>query len=140
MITVETITFNHDRCAATHDALNIRRNASQTVHVPEWRRFISVNPEDSPAVYAVITTSPTLSEAPRGRRSPARNRPCPLGRVLDDRTGDRLRWPLGQYGARGRPAKAKIHLRGNTKGKGHSRPRAAAGDRARSADYDAAIG
>jgi hypothetical protein len=34
----------------------IRRNASQTVHVPEWRRFISVNPEDSPAVYAVTTT------------------------------------------------------------------------------------
>jgi hypothetical protein len=91
MITVEAITFNHDPGAATHDALNIRRNASQTVHVPEWRRFISVNPEDSPAVYAVTTTSPTLSEAPRGRRSLARNRPCPLGRVLDDRTGDRLR-------------------------------------------------
>jgi len=56
MITVEAITFNHDPGAATHDALNIRRNANQTVHVPEWRRFISVNPEDSPAVYAIAAT------------------------------------------------------------------------------------
>ena len=56
MITVEAITFNHDPGASTHGALNIRRNASQTVHVPEWRRFISVNPEDSPAVYAVTAT------------------------------------------------------------------------------------
>jgi hypothetical protein len=36
--------------------LNIRRNATQFVHVPEWRRFISVNPEDSPAAYAVTPT------------------------------------------------------------------------------------
>jgi len=56
MITVEAITFNHDPGAATHDALNIRRNASQTVNVPEWRRFVSINPEDSPAVYAVAAT------------------------------------------------------------------------------------
>ena len=45
MIAVETITFNHDTSAATHDALNIRRNATETVDLPEWRRFISVNPE-----------------------------------------------------------------------------------------------
>ena len=36
MITVEAITFNHDPGALTDDALNIRRNASQTVHVPEY--------------------------------------------------------------------------------------------------------
>ena len=56
MIAVEAIAFNHDPTAATHDALNIRRNAMQSVHVPEWRQFISVNPEDSPAAYAIAPT------------------------------------------------------------------------------------
>jgi hypothetical protein len=42
MIAIEAVTFNHTAGAATHDALNIRRNAAQTVHIPEWRRFISV--------------------------------------------------------------------------------------------------
>src|SRR5437763_17031640 len=56
MLAVEAVAFNHNPGAATHDALNIRRNASQTVHIPEWRRFISVNPEDSPAAYALGPT------------------------------------------------------------------------------------
>src|SRR3981189_2935880 len=56
MIAIEAITFNHNTGAATHDALNIRRNAIQPVHIPEWRRFISVNPEDSPAAYAIGPT------------------------------------------------------------------------------------
>jgi hypothetical protein len=56
MIVVEAITFNHDSDAATHDALNLRRNVSQAVNRPEWRRFISVNPEDSPAAYAIDAT------------------------------------------------------------------------------------
>jgi len=48
MIAIEAIKFNHNHNSATHDALNIRRNVTQFVHVPEWRRLISVNPEDSP--------------------------------------------------------------------------------------------
>ena len=56
MIAIEAIKFNHKHNSAKHDALNIRRNATQLVHVPEWRRFISVNPEDSPAAYAVGPT------------------------------------------------------------------------------------
>jgi hypothetical protein len=56
MIAVETIQFNHDPGTATHDALNIRRNATQTVVLPEWRRFACVNPEDSPAAYSVMST------------------------------------------------------------------------------------
>ena len=56
MLAIEAITFNHNTGAATHDALNIRRNATQTVHIPEWRRVISVNPEDSPAAYATGAT------------------------------------------------------------------------------------
>ncbi len=50
------VKFNHDPNAATHDALNIRRNASTSVDVPEWRRGVSVNPEDSPAAYSIEDT------------------------------------------------------------------------------------
>lgn len=53
MIQLETITFNHDSSAATHDAANLRRNASTWLDVPEWRRGASVLPEDSMAAYAV---------------------------------------------------------------------------------------
>jgi hypothetical protein len=56
MIAIEAIKFNHNHNSATHDALNIRKDASRFVHVPEWRRFISVNPEDSPAAYAIAPT------------------------------------------------------------------------------------
>lgn len=57
MIHVEAIKFNHDATDASHDAINLRRNASQWVDVPEWQRGISVNPEDSPAAYAVARTA-----------------------------------------------------------------------------------
>ena len=56
MLAIEAIKFNHDTNAATHDALNIRQNATGFISVPEWRRFISVNPEDSRAAYAVAPT------------------------------------------------------------------------------------
>ena len=56
MIAVETIEFNHDPGAATHDAMNIRKNATQSVTLPEWRRFACINPEDSPAAYSVAST------------------------------------------------------------------------------------
>jgi hypothetical protein len=56
MIAVETIQFNHDPGAATHDALNIRRDASTSVTLPEWRRYACVSPEDSPAAYSVAST------------------------------------------------------------------------------------
>lgn len=56
MIAIEAIKFNHDSNSAASDALNIRKNASQFISVPEWRRFVSVNPEDSRAAYAVAPT------------------------------------------------------------------------------------
>lgn len=49
---LETIEFNHNRGSATADAFNIRRNETEVVNVPEWRRGVSVMPEDSPAAYA----------------------------------------------------------------------------------------
>ncbi len=51
-VQLEAIAFNHDTSAATGDALTIRRNATQGVTVPEWRRGLSATPEDSPAAYA----------------------------------------------------------------------------------------
>jgi hypothetical protein len=55
-VLLEAIEFNHDPNSATADALNIRRNATEFVTVPEWQRGISVNPEDSPAAYALKET------------------------------------------------------------------------------------
>src|SRR5216684_3808552 len=51
-VILEAIKFNHDRTSATSDAFNIRRNETEYVPVPEWRRGISMKPEDSPAAYA----------------------------------------------------------------------------------------
>lgn len=55
-VSLEAIKFNHDPSAGSVDALNIRRNATQTVPVPEWRTGVSVNPEDSPAAYSIDDT------------------------------------------------------------------------------------
>lgn len=53
---VEAIKLNHDSSSASNDALNIRRNASQFVSVPEWTRGSSISPEDAPAAYSVADT------------------------------------------------------------------------------------
>lgn len=50
------IKFNHDTGSHRKDAMNIRRNATQTVTVPEWRRGITTAPEDSPAAYSIADT------------------------------------------------------------------------------------
>ncbi len=55
-VTITAIKFNHDSSAATTDALNLRRNATQFVTVPEWQAGVSVNPEDSPAAYSINDT------------------------------------------------------------------------------------
>ena len=53
---LEAVKFNHDPDSATEDAINIRRNETVPVRVPEWRRGLSVNPADSPAAYALCET------------------------------------------------------------------------------------
>jgi len=55
-VTLEAIKFNHDPMSATTDAFNIRRNETQPVIPPEWRRRISVTAEQSPAAYAIAET------------------------------------------------------------------------------------
>ncbi len=52
-LVLEEIAFNHDPAAVNHDAVNIRRSASATVQIPEWRRGLSTRPEDSPAAYSI---------------------------------------------------------------------------------------
>ncbi|MBI5431473.1 MAG: hypothetical protein HZA52_01450 [Planctomycetes bacterium] len=52
-VEIETVQFNHDSNSASHDALNLRRNATEEVILPEWRRGFCVHPEDSPAAYAL---------------------------------------------------------------------------------------
>ena len=56
MTQLAAIKFNHDQTSATTDALNVRRNATQFVNVPEWQMSTSVNPEDSPVAYAIQET------------------------------------------------------------------------------------
>jgi hypothetical protein len=56
MIVIDAIKFNHDPNGAKHDGLNLRRNAASFISVPEWRRLVSINPEDSRAAYAVAAT------------------------------------------------------------------------------------
>jgi len=55
-VILKAIKFNHDPLSETGDAFNIRRNETEPVNVPEWRRDISVKPEDSPAAYAICET------------------------------------------------------------------------------------
>jgi hypothetical protein len=53
---LEGIKFNHNPAAATSDALNLRRNRTTFVTVPEWRRGVSVLAEDSVAAYSAADT------------------------------------------------------------------------------------
>ena len=53
---LEAIKLNHDPAGAATDALNVRRNKTVFVEVPEWRRGVSVLAEDSVAAYSVADT------------------------------------------------------------------------------------
>lgn len=55
-VEILAIKFNHNPFSATTCALNVRRNATQFVTVPEWQRGISINAEDSVAAYAISKT------------------------------------------------------------------------------------
>jgi hypothetical protein len=49
------ISFNHDSASLSGDAMNIRKNFTQTVAVPEWTAG-EMLPADSPALYAIKET------------------------------------------------------------------------------------
>lgn len=56
MLRLEAIKFNHDSSSANVDSFNIRKDKRNFVEVPEWRRGLSFNPEDSPAAYSLFDT------------------------------------------------------------------------------------
>ncbi len=56
IVILRAVKFNHDTSSATHEALNIRKNHSVAVNVPEWQQGVSVHPEDSPAAYSIRET------------------------------------------------------------------------------------
>lgn len=51
-VSLVAIKFNHDPATVNNNAINIRKNATEFINVPEWTEGISVNPEDSKAAYA----------------------------------------------------------------------------------------
>lgn len=53
---LEAINFNHDHESVSTDAFNIRKNETTSIDLPEWRRGVSVNPEDSRAAYSICDT------------------------------------------------------------------------------------
>ena len=57
-VSLEAIQFNHHPTTAATGAFNIRRNETQTVTLPEWRRDSCSNPECAPAAY-VISSLPS---------------------------------------------------------------------------------
>lgn len=50
---IAAIRFNHDPNDKSHSGLNLRRNATEPVPVPEWRRGRSRFAADSPVAYAL---------------------------------------------------------------------------------------
>ena len=52
-VSLLAVAFNHDPGSAHGDALNIRRNASRGVTVPEWRRGSTSSAADSVAAYSI---------------------------------------------------------------------------------------
>ncbi|KYK32418.1 MAG: hypothetical protein HXS46_09445 [Theionarchaea archaeon] len=55
-IIIKAIKFNHDPNSASHDALNIRKNKSQFIDIPEWVHGTTTKAEDSLSAYAIKET------------------------------------------------------------------------------------
>lgn len=89
-VLLEAIKFNHDPASATGDGFSLRRNETQFVNVPEWRRGVNTNPEDSPAAYAIRETRGHTLTIQAKFRCDARGRQIIQVRALDARTTPRL--------------------------------------------------
>jgi len=55
-VVLEVVAFNWDTTSST-DGLNLRRNATTGIVLPEWREGFSTRPEDSPAAYSITDTA-----------------------------------------------------------------------------------
>jgi len=56
-VVLSAIKFNHDPSTVHNNAINLRKNASEFIDVPEWRAGVCVNPEDSRAAYVKKETA-----------------------------------------------------------------------------------
>ncbi len=57
---LKAIKFNHNPNSADHDAVNIRKNKTGFINVPEWVQGISTKAEDSLAAYAIKETKGSI--------------------------------------------------------------------------------
>ena len=55
-VIIDAVKFNHDPNSHNHDAINIRKDKSQFIDIPEWVQGISTKAEDSLAAYAIKET------------------------------------------------------------------------------------
>jgi hypothetical protein len=55
-LVLTAVQFNHDPASSKDSALNIRKNASAFLPVPEWRRGATLTPESSVAAYSIEDT------------------------------------------------------------------------------------
>jgi hypothetical protein len=55
-VSLRAIKFNHRAGSLSTDAMTIRKNKTDEIHVPEWKAGVSVNAEDSRAAYAILET------------------------------------------------------------------------------------
>lgn len=55
-VRLDAIQLNHDPASVHNSAINIRKNNTTFVSVPEWRAGISVSAADSPAAYVKMET------------------------------------------------------------------------------------
>lgn len=97
-VELEAIKFNHDPESATVDALTIRKNATESVSVPEWQRDISLNPEDSPAAYAICETRGHTVTIQAKFKCLDKSQPSIEVRALDERINLRSQSPCSLAG------------------------------------------
>lgn len=55
-VVVTAIQFNHDPASKQSSGLNLRKNARESIAVPEWQRGVSFRAEDSVTAYALRET------------------------------------------------------------------------------------
>lgn len=56
-VLLTAIKFNHDPSTVHNNAINLRKNATEFIEIPEWRTGVCVNPEDSRAAYVKKETA-----------------------------------------------------------------------------------
>lgn len=93
-VSILAIKFNHDTNAATHDALNIRVDASATVSVPEWTGGETAASQ-SPAAYAIKAVGGSTITVQARFQSDELLKVLELRAVFVTKSGGSTKTPLG---------------------------------------------